>query len=434
MAGAKRTAADWVWTVVGFLGVACILVALYMLLFGSGNRSSPEAGERARELRAAAKEKLENGDAHGALRDLARAETLSEREPEGFDDEWRTALAREILAAQAKCAEQRWSAGTAKLDDGNASAAVEDFEAAVLHSRGRNPRYFNDLGEALWGTGEEDRARQAWLDAIRLQPVYAKPYLNLARWHEKRGNLRAALSRYRAAVAFHPEPVPATLTDKLSELLEGERAKLEKESETYRERFRANPADWEAFNHLLWRKLWTSRCAGEAGPTQGLRNALLSVGEDLEDLQELRARQETAVADRPGSVVDRAGLGAILLLHGEFERAKDVFSEALSLSESDRTSLLGRGLAGLLAEAGDDSEIQRVAESLQTNLVAWIALGAHLVQRSEAELACSALATALRLDAGMPEVYRLLALAFTGEDQRQNREAARKAYERITGS
>ena len=85
MGGAKRTAADWIWTVVGFLGVACILVALYLLLFGAAARSSPEAGERADRLRGSAREKLEEGDARGALRDLGAAETLAANHPDEFD-------------------------------------------------------------------------------------------------------------------------------------------------------------------------------------------------------------------------------------------------------------------------------------------------------------------------------------------------------------
>jgi Flp pilus assembly protein TadD len=44
-----------------------------------------------------------------------------------------------------------------------------------------NARAWNNLGYALWLEGRAADARQAWLEALRLDPGYDKPRRNLER-------------------------------------------------------------------------------------------------------------------------------------------------------------------------------------------------------------------------------------------------------------
>jgi tetratricopeptide (TPR) repeat protein len=377
MSETKRTFADWIWSLVGIAGVIFIIVAILMLViprFSSDPAKEDPAGT-AHELWEGAKEKLAAGDTEGAVRDLNQAVALVE---------------------------------------------------------GRHPVYLNDLGEALAVAGMGDKAAPNFLAAIGVRPFYARPYLNLGRWRDTRGEHGAALARYRAALALHPEPVPQDLANRVAELMGEFRVRREEELAKVRKSLRANPADFQSFSILVLSELMIIRVEADAKPAAGLAAALSSIGEDLGNLDELLARQESGVADRPDSVVDLAGLGVVLLVRGDKERALKTFGKALELSGNDRVSNLGAVLAAVLAGKPGDERIEKVARAFRVNPVAWLCYGAALLEQEDKLLESrKALLAALQLNPSVPETYRLLALTFTTEEEAKDREAALRGYERL---
>ena len=74
------------------------------------------------------------------------------------------------------------------------------------------------------------------------------------------------------------------------------------------------------------------------------------------------------------------------------------------------------------------------AKRLTANPLAWLTLAAARLAHEKPDEAQGALLNALRLNPALPEVYRLLAKALTGEKSAESREAAARAYERLYGA
>ena len=144
-----------------------------------------------------------------------------------------------------------------------------------------------------------------------------------------------------------------------------------------------------------------------------------------------RERQRSAVGDRPGSVVDRSGLGAVHLLRGDFDRAQVVFGEALKLSGTDVMSILGAALADLLCGAEGEARMETAVTLLRGNPLPWIVLGAGFLSHDKGEPARQALVNAIRLNPALPEVCRLVALSFTEPEREKEKEVYLRAYRRL---
>jgi len=379
MTETKRTFADWIWSLVGVAGIVFILVAIYMLV-----------------------------------------------EPRLSSDPAREAIENPTGAAQ-----ELWKGARSKLAMGDIEGGLRDLKQAVVLVEGRHPVYLNDLGEAMVMAGQPDKAPPNWLAAIGLRPFYAQPYLNLGKWRDARGEHGHALARYRAALALHPEPVPEDLVERVALLLHDFEERREEELVKIRKSLRANPADFQALNLLVTAELSTLRVDEDAGPTAGMRAAFQKIGESLGDLTELVKRQESGVEDRPDSVVDRSGLGAVLLVKGDHERALEVFNAALKLSANDRVSNLGASFAAMLCGKFEDERIATVAKAFRVNVPAWLSYGVTLLERGETVEARKVLLTALQLNPSLPETYRLLATTFVGEEEEKDRAAALRGYQRL---
>lgn len=382
MGGAKRTLADWIWTLVGIAGVACIGIAAW--LFFVGGEKTPEEQMKAR-----------------------------------------LAEAREF-----------WQAGTGKLEAGENGAALADLEKAVsLIPDPRMVRDYhvvqNDLGRAYLANGKAEQAAVCWITALKLSPGYAPPYLNLAKVYEEKKNDGLAYQFYRAALALHPEPVPADLPGKVSEIDGKLSAERDRELADIRKDLLANPASIDAFAALVLWKVTATKVEEDAKPSEALRRAIVLVGAELVGLDELLTRQESAVSDRPESVVDRAGLGFVRLLRGEWAEAREVFDAALGISSGDPASQLGASISDLLTGAEDTKRMEQAALRLKGNPLGWMVLGASSLEHDKLDVARAALFRALQISPALPEVYRLLGQAFAGDEYEEKRAAALRAYARL---
>ncbi|MHC4473429.1 MAG: tetratricopeptide repeat protein, partial [Planctomycetota bacterium] len=330
-------------------------------------------------------------------------------------------------------ARESWTAGRDELAMGNHAEALKLLLAAqrVTELALTKPALHNDLGKAFLGVGKEEQALGAWNNARKLSPTFHAPYLHLGSWYRSKGLPEQAFQHYRAGLAFHPTPVPPDLPGLVAELEKGMAEKrVEKRAELVR-RIEANPADANALADRILLELRTVDCPEDAPPVDGIRQAVLAVGKGHADLDGLLARQQSAVGDRPGSVVDRAGLGTVHLLRGEFERARAVFGEALALSETDAMGILGASITDLLCGAEKETRMETAARVLSRRPLPWIVLGAGCIAHSKPDPARRALLNALFLDPANPEVSRLFAATCTTPENREMRDAFLRAHRRL---
>ncbi len=378
----QRTAADWIWIFVGLGGVACLALAAYLFLFGSGERSPEEMAQARREQ-----------------------------------------------------AEKLWSEGESKAAAGDAVGAAEDLRSALSALDPRTPGYLDRMlsyAEVLEKADKAEGAETVCRQALGLNPLHFRTHLVYAGLLERLDRNRDAFYRYRAALALHPDPVPEHLPLKLTELRA--RVDISAEREAILSALRANPAHPSAFSGLLLLCLAETGVEDDADPDEGLRAALARAGAEVGELPAFLARAESAAADRPESVVDRAGLGNVLLLCGEYRRAAEVFGEALEISESDPASVNGAALADLLSGAEEGTRIEAAVARQPRNLLAGLARGAfHLRSgKNDKKEALQALWVCPIMSPHLPEVYRLLAPAFAAAGREEDQQAALRAYRRLT--
>ncbi|TKD10012.1 tetratricopeptide repeat protein [Polyangium fumosum] len=102
-----------------------------------------------------------------------------------------------------------------KRDAGETKAAVEAFRAARGFTRAAGIAL--ELGEMLVAQKHPQEAREAFEDAIRIDPTLATAHLRLAELAEKRGEREEARRRLAEAIAFWPASRRAmALADRLS--------------------------------------------------------------------------------------------------------------------------------------------------------------------------------------------------------------------------
>jgi Flp pilus assembly protein TadD len=89
-----------------------------------------------------------------------------------------------------------------------------ESRAAYLEAVKLDPLYpeaSNNLGSVLYELGNTEEAESAWLAAARLRPGWADPLFNLGILHQKRGDLDRALEYYQAVLVHNPEHAEARM-------------------------------------------------------------------------------------------------------------------------------------------------------------------------------------------------------------------------------
>lgn len=106
--------------------------------------------------------------------------------------------------------------GESELSEGNRLAALgqhdeaaKSYRAACAKSRAARPREL--LGMVLHAAGKSDEARNAWIEAVQLEPEAPDAQLGLARIESETGDQIAALNRLDRLVQRHPNRADARL-------------------------------------------------------------------------------------------------------------------------------------------------------------------------------------------------------------------------------
>ena len=110
-------------------------------------------------------------------------------------------LSKELGDDAAEAGEAQFLLGFARLQMGQAQAAIAPLRAAV--AAGENPERLNALGQALEAVGQPG-AEDAYRKALAIQPAEASIRTNLGRLLEAQSRVPDAIAEYRAAIAEEP--------------------------------------------------------------------------------------------------------------------------------------------------------------------------------------------------------------------------------------
>jgi tetratricopeptide (TPR) repeat protein len=113
-------------------------------------------------------------------------------------------------AAAPPAATKELEKGNKAVEHGDAKAAIEHYEKALKHY----PQYvsaYNNMGAAALLEGDNAKAQQALLEAVKLDPKQPVPMANLGRVSFSQRNFTAAEEYMNKAVALAPDPQNLTL-------------------------------------------------------------------------------------------------------------------------------------------------------------------------------------------------------------------------------
>lgn len=91
--------------------------------------------------------------------------------------------------------------GRSRLERGNPGAAAEVLELAIEHEPS-NASLQETLGRAYFATARLRKAREAFENALGIDPTDHYAHFGVGRCHEREGALRAAAKHYKLAAAL----------------------------------------------------------------------------------------------------------------------------------------------------------------------------------------------------------------------------------------
>ena len=111
-------------------------------------------------------------------------------------------LLGEALERTPEMGEAQYLLGYARLQTGQAQAAIPPLEAARTASE--NPERLNTLAQAYEAVGRVADAEVLYLRALEIQPAAARTRVNLGRLRESQGRVPEAIRSYQEAIAEEP--------------------------------------------------------------------------------------------------------------------------------------------------------------------------------------------------------------------------------------
>jgi tetratricopeptide (TPR) repeat protein len=257
-----------------------------------------------------------------------------------------------------------------------------------------NARAHNNLGQALFRAGDIDAAVTRYRRALALQPRYPETHYNLGVALARQGHFASAIEHYETALRIEPD-YPEALNNLGNALVQSGR--VDEALHRYAEALRRRPNFAEAHNN------WG--------------NALLQ----SDRLAEARERFERALQLRPDYAEAHYNLGNTLAAAGDMVGALARYQAALTADARYAAAHVNAGNALL--------ELKRPVEAL-AHYEAALAVdpsladahfnrGSVLLELERSAEAIPALQAVLRLRADHPEAHRALgfALAQTGRAQ-----------------
>ena len=106
---------------------------------------------------------------------------------------------------------QAWyNLGVTRMRQNRLAESREAYLQAISLDPGY-PEASNNLGSVLFALGNPEEAESAWLEALRLRPDWPDPLFNLGIVHQKRGDLEPACEYYSSVLRHNPSHAEARM-------------------------------------------------------------------------------------------------------------------------------------------------------------------------------------------------------------------------------
>jgi tetratricopeptide (TPR) repeat protein/arylsulfatase A-like enzyme len=340
--------------------------------------------------------------------------------------------------------------GVMALDEGDADAAISDFEKALAKGDAGTMVRTN-LARAWLQKGDLDKARSYARQAIAEDPKSKQAELTLAGIETKGGDLKAAEEHLRRAIAI--DPTFAQAHSQLGKVF-SKRGDYEAALAEYQKVIEIAPLSPGEYNGIgeIYRKQGKRDKAAEAYKEAlrcdaqyiGAYNNLGLILQEEGRLDEAKALYDKALAIRPENPILRNSMGTLLALKGdpkgalaEFERAvkadpdwpvgqgniatllfeggrfadaQSAFERWVTIEPQSVEARLGLALDLLMTKQQEPAiaQFNEVLKRDPNNVRAHIALGETLFRRGDLDGAQAHLEAAARLDRTIPRVFNSL--------------------------
>jgi tetratricopeptide (TPR) repeat protein len=340
--------------------------------------------------------------------------------------------------------------GVMALDEGDADAAISDFEKALAKGDAGTMVRTN-LARAWLQKGDLDKARSYARQAIAEDPKSKQAELTLAGIETKAGDLKAAEGHLRRAIAI--DPTFAQAHSQLGKVY-SKRGHYDAALAEYQKVIEIAPLSPGEYNGIgeIYRKQGKRDKAAEAYKEAlrcdaqyiGAYNNLGLILQEQGRLDEAKSLYDKALAIRPENPILRNSMGTLLALKGdpkgalaEFERAvkadpdwpvaqgniatllfeggrladaQSAFERWVAIEPEAVEARLGLALDLLMTKQQEPAiaQFNEVLKRDPDNVRAHIALGETLSRRGDLEGAQAHLEAAARLDRTIPRVFNSL--------------------------
>lgn len=213
----------------------------------------------------------------------------------------------------------------------------------------REDLYFH-IGVVLAAAGRDSEAREAYEEALCLNPNDSRAHNDLGILLEKQGDQEGALRHYRAALEAHPEFTLAL--SNMGDLL-ADRGDINGAADAFRKAMELEPQNPQ-HQYNLGVQLTELGKAGEAselyrsvlrlspGDVRAMNNLGLLLA-DRGETQEAEALFRKAIELSPEFTLARANLGNLLIQTGRFDAGVNIYKEGITLYPENAELLNGLG-------------------------------------------------------------------------------------------
>jgi tetratricopeptide (TPR) repeat protein len=155
-------------------------------------------------------------------------------------------VAFNLLARAERSAEAHYNLGVALQGVGQIEKATEQYEQALRLKPDYAEAHYN-LGVALQGVGQIEKATEQYEQALRLKPDYAEAHYNLGVVLQGVGQIQEAISHWEQALRLRPDFADAHNNLGIALMLQG---RLPEAIDNLEQALRLKPDDAEAHNNL----------------------------------------------------------------------------------------------------------------------------------------------------------------------------------------
>ncbi len=324
--------------------------------------------------------------------------------------------------------------GTVRLQTGDFSSAVKNFENAVENDpsedfyRQNLAAAYNSLGGTLLSKKDEKGAMEAFEKAVSANPEYVEAYNNLGCLQKSAGRVAEAVESFQKAVSIAPDS--EKVLNNLGNALDAA-ARIDEAIDAYRKAVAIAPGYARAHFNLAVTLASVGRideaeesyerCIKANPKFHEAYNNLGNICKEREDYDSAVAHYRRAVEARPEYAEAHCNLGIALHALENYEQAAEAFLKAVEIHPDYDEAHYCLGLA--MQKLGDTEDAlfayQRAVEINPHHYKAWYSLGNVYVSVEAHQEAAEAYEHVIDLHGRFGAVYYNLAHAYRNIGEKQ---------------